>query len=121
MKQKTSMHSYKHMKEKHFNEKSDEIESLAKDVVEIISHTQGIYDSAYTHYLIETKHIINKTMVAPNEIESLLDYVLTFCDDDRFVYLYKRLCQKLYRYDPQASIDYINIFKKLFVEENYPE
>ena len=109
------------MKEKNFKEKPDEMDSLTNDVIEIISQTQGIYDSAYIHYLIETKRLLKKTMVAPNEIESFLDYILTFCDDDRFVYLYKRLCKTLYRYDPQAAIDYINFYKKLYLEEAFTE
>lgn len=109
------------MKEKYFKEKPDETDSLTNDVIEIISQTQGIYDSAYIHYLIETKRLLKKTMVAPNEIESFLDYILTFCDDDRFVCLYKRLCKTLYRYDPQAAIDYINFYKKLYLEEAFTE
>lgn len=109
------------MKEKHFKEKPNETDSLTNDVIEIISQTQGIYDSAYIHYLIGAKRLLKKPMVVPNEIESYLDYILTFCDEDRFVCLYKRLCKKLYRYDPQAAIDYINFYKKLYWEEAFPE
>lgn len=109
------------MKEKQFKEKPNETDSLTNDVIEIISQTQGIYDSAYIHYLIGTKRLLKKPMVVPNEIESYLDYILTFCDEDRFVCLYKRLCKKLYRYDPQAAIDYINFYKKLYWEEGFPE
>ena len=97
------------------------MDALTKDLVKIISQTQGIYDSAYIHYLIETKRLLKETMVAPNEIESLLDYLLTFCDDDRFVCLYKKVCKRLYSCDRQAAIDYINLYRKLYWEEAFSE
>ena len=97
------------------------MKELTKDVIEIISQSKDIYDSAYTLYLNEAKHILNKTIADPNEIELLLDYILTFCDDTRFVYLYKLLCQRLNLYDAQATTDYVNIYKQLFLKEVFPE
>ena len=53
-----------------------------------------------------------------NEIERLLDYILTYCSDEKMLLLFKKLCRHYYKIDPVATAEYVTIYKDMWDEDN---
>ena len=53
-----------------------------------------------------------------NEIERLLDYILTYSSDEKMLLLFKKLCRHYYKINPVATAEYVTIYKDMWEEDN---
>ena len=52
------------------------------------------------------------------DIQRLLDGLLDFCGDENVLLLYKKLCRYYWDINPQATAEYINIYRETWDYEN---
>lgn len=45
------------------------------------------------------------------------DSILSFCDDDRMLSLFKQVCRLSYRLYPQMITEYVELYKNLYLNE----
>ncbi len=74
----------------------------------------------YDHYVGLVDSVIRGHINAENEIERIMDGLIDFGDDERFLALYKKLCSHVFYNFPQMVGEHINLFRLQF-EENEKE
>ena len=82
-------------------------EKLIAEIDEVVKRIKGLYDLAYTQY----SHADEK------QIEHILDGIIDFGDDLRFLELSKRLCRHIYYEYPQLVGSFVHMYRALFEEK----
>ena len=70
----------------------------------------------YVHYQNLVAATLEKKITSEREIEALMDGLLVFCDDEKFLALYKKLCRHVYYQYPQLVGEHVNLFRLQFEE-----
>ncbi len=89
----------------------DNIYKIADQIVEL----QKISILQYTPIV---DGIIRRKECDVEEICRTLDGVLDFAGTDDGLALFKRLCAYLYTVDPQAAVDYVEIYRDHYVRDD---
>lgn len=92
-------------------------EELLKKVREVVERINDLRDLAYAQYLPAVDEVLAGRITDKNQIEHILDGILDFGDDPRFLDLSKRLCRYLYYEYPQLVVDFISMYRLLFDEK----
>lgn len=92
-------------------------EELLKNVREVVERINNLRDLAYAQYLPAVDEVLAGRITDKNQIEHILDGILDFGDDPRFLDLFKRLCRHLYYEYPQLVVDFISMYRLLFDEK----
>ena len=74
-------------------------------------------EQIYLHYQQLINSVLTGQIISEREIERLMDGLLDFCDDEKFLALYKDLCRHVYNQYPQLVGEHINLFRLLFEEK----
>ena len=53
------------------------------------------------------------------QIEYILDYLLGFAGSEKCLVLFKKLCRHYWFIDPNATVDYVRIYREMY-DEDYP-
>ena len=93
-----------------FNELVDSISQLAKGTEQLA--LQGV-----ELYAPIVENIINTKSTDTKLIEHTLDFMLDFCFNDKMLLLFKKLCRYYFFIDPQATAEYINLYRELWDDE----
>ena len=48
----------------------------------------------------------------------ILDGLFGFCFDDRVLLLYRKVCRHLYFQDPVAAVEYVNMYREYYEEDD---
>ena len=62
--------------------------------------------------------VLKNQIGSEREIETIMDGLLDFCDDEKFLGLYKELCRHVYYQNPQLVGEHVNLFRLQFEENN---
>ena len=71
----------------------------------------------YVHYQGLVSATLDNRITSEREIEAIMDGLLDFCDDEKFLELYKKLCRHVYNRCPVLVGEHVNLFRLQF-EEN---
>jgi hypothetical protein len=83
---------------------------MAKAAEQLTLRAVGIYS-------VEVENIIDSNTKNQQTIERCLDGMLDFCGDKKMLLLYKKLCRYYVVINPSAVVDYINIYRELWDNE----
>lgn len=83
----------------------------------MIQKLQQIYDNAYTIYTDAVNSLIAAEKPSEHEVERILDGLLDFCWDIRFLDLFKRLCRYIYPMYPHLVTDYVHFYSSQYEED----
>ena len=83
----------------------------------MIQKLQQIYDNAYTIYTDAVNSLIAVEKPSEHEVERILDGLLDFCWDIRFLDLFKRLCRYIYPMYPLLVTDYVHLYDLQYEED----
>lgn len=89
-----------------------------ESIVEIANHLKKIRSTAYRQYETLVGNILENKITDPVSIEHIMDGLLDFCDEDRFIELYRKLCRHSYRKYPQLVGEHIALFRAQFESNN---
>lgn len=70
----------------------------------------------YAHYQSLVAAVLANQITSEREIEAIMDGLLDFCDDEKFLDLYKKLCRHVYHQYPQLVGEHVNLFRLQFEE-----
>lgn len=87
-----------------------------KDVVEGIS---ALRDVAYSQYSALVNQVLNDQITDERRLEQIMDGLVDFCDEERFLALYRSLCRHIYYRYPQLVGEHVALFRAQF--ETNPE
>lgn len=85
--------------------------------MEIIRNFEDLKSELYQQYSRTVDLVIAGEITEKAEIEKVLDSLLDFGDDERFFVLFRKLCRHVYTQHPDTAVEYVNIFRMLFGEE----
>lgn len=96
---------------------ADHTETL-KELKSLLTAFEAQKKEIYLHYQQLVNSVLSCEIISEREIEAIMDGLLDFCDDDKFLALYKDLCRHVYAHYPQLVGEHINIFRLQFEEQH---
>ena len=91
-------------------------QNLLNDIQETIKKIHELHDLAYTQYSQAVDEVLAGRITEDSQIEHILDGILDFGDDLRFLELSKKLCRHIYYQYPQLVGNFVSMYRALFVE-----
>lgn len=88
-------------------------EKFIAEIDEVVKQIKGLY-TQYSHAVDE---VISGRLTDEKQIEHILDGIIDFGDDLRFLELSKRLCRHIYYEYPQLVGSFVHMFRALFEEK----
>ena len=91
---------------------------MEMDISDIVEEIKQAYDYAYMNFSISTQLICSNPNASEEEIEKLLDLLLGYCEDDRILDLYKKVCKTFYSKYPNMIAEHILMYKDMYKHSN---
>ena len=85
-----------------------------EDVANLAMEIKELANNAFPVYEAFTEDVVSGRIADINEIELTLDYMLTYCFDDKILSLYKKILRKLYKQYPGVVKDYVDIYYDMY-------
>ena len=95
----------------------DSQEKIIKDVEVIVRKIKELYDLAYVQYSHLVDVVLEGALTDEKQIEHILDGILDFGDDLRFLDLSKILCRHIYYQYPQLVGNFVHMYRAMFEEK----
>lgn len=92
---------------------------MIEDLIPLIKQLQALHRQAYWQYLPKVDALIQNNMKDDKTIQAVLDRLLDFCGEEQMLSLFKKLCRYYWDINPQATADYINLYRELFDAESH--
>lgn len=92
-------------------------EKLLTDISALVSQLEEQKKIIYNHYVQAVASVLSGGITAETDIEKIMDGLLDFGDDERFLALYKKLCCHVYDAYPQMVGEHIHLFRMQFAEK----
>ena len=73
-----------------------------------------LQDRAFNQYSSLVGQVISGQITDKQDIEKIMDGILDFCDEDRFINIYRQLCRHIYYQYPQLVGEHIALFRAQF-------
>ena len=82
-----------------------------KSTVEVIGKLR---DTAYARYSELVGLVLENQITDERRLEQIMDGLCDFCDESRFIELYRSLCRHVYYQYPQLVGEHVTLFRALF-------
>lgn len=82
-----------------------------KDLVEGIGKLR---EAAYAKYSELVSQVLENQITDEQQLEQIMDGFCDFCDEDRFIELYRSLCRHIYYKHTQLVGKHVALFRALF-------
>jgi len=73
-----------------------------------------IRDDAFVRYSALVDAVLQDEITDKSQLEQIMDWLLDFCDEIRFLDLYKKLCRHIYYRHPQLVGEHVAMYRVLF-------
>ena len=97
--------------------KMEHNEELLKEIQGITEKINELRSLAYAQYSQAVDEVLAGRITDEGQIEHILDGILDFGDDLRFLKLSKKLCRHIYNQYPQLVGDFVSMYRMLFEEK----
>lgn len=95
----------------------EDYEKLLDDIRDTVSRISDLYDFAYAQYSHAVDEVLANRLTDEKQIDHLLDGIIDFGDDLRFIELSKKLCRHIFYHYPQLVGDFVSTFRALFEDK----
>ena len=92
-------------------------DKLIEDVEVIVRKIKELHDLAYVQYSQLVDSVLAGSLTDERQIEHILDGIIDFGDDLRFLELSKKLCRHIYYQYPQLVGNFVNMYRMMFEEK----
>lgn len=92
-------------------------DKLVEDVEVIVRKIKELHDLAYVQYSQLVDAVLSGSLTDEKQIEHILDGIIDFGDDLRFLELSKKLCRHIYYQYPQLVGNFVNMYRMMFEEK----
>ena len=69
---------------------------------------------AYFHYSVLVEQVLKNQISEEQRLEQIMDGLCDFCDESRFIELYRSLCRHIYYQYPQLVGEHVAMVRALF-------
>ena len=92
----------------------DEYQNAMEELRDIVEGISKLRDAAYTHYSLLVEQVLKDRITDEQQLERIMDGLCDFCDEIRFIELYRSLCRHIYYQYPQLVGEHMALFRALF-------
>jgi len=89
-------------------------ESHLKELEETIRALNRLRDSAFAQYSTLVDSVLRDEISDQRQLERIMDGLLDFCDEERFLQIYKKLCRHIFYRYPQLVGEHVALFRAQF-------
>lgn len=89
-------------------------DALLNEIKDTVSGIRALMDRAYQQYSSLVDAVMNDEITDINQIERIMDGLVYFGDDVRFIEIYRKLCRHVYYQYPQLVGEHVTLFRALF-------
>ena len=93
---------------------NDKLGDLARQIVSLSNHAAAIYEP-----MVDA--IVESHSKDVRQIEYVLDYLLGFAGSEKCLVLFKKLCRHYWFIDPNATADYVGIYREMYDDDDSAE
>lgn len=88
---------------------------ITSDIMqELADRLRSLRDEAFTQYSRLVEQVLNDRITDKREMERIMDGLLDFCDEERFIEIYRKLCRHIYHKHPQLVGEHVALFRAQF-------
>ena len=95
-------------------EQFDDYSAMLESMLGTVESLNQLRNQAYRHYSSLISLILRNEISSEHQLERIMDGLLDFCDEPRFLEMYKKLCRHIYCRYPQLVRDYVALYRALF-------
>lgn len=88
--------------------------NLLQSVEELASQIRHLRDQAFQQYSALVQMVLREQISDTQSIEKIMDGLLDFCDEKRFIGIYRQLCRHVYYKHPMLVGKHIALFRAQF-------
>jgi hypothetical protein len=92
-------------------------DSTLTSLIEMAKAAEKITLQAISLYTVEVENIIESKIKNHQTIERCLDGMLDFCNNEKMLLQYKKLCRYYLPINESAVVEYVNIYRELWDSE----
>lgn len=85
----------------------DECQHAMEELRNIVEGISKLRDTAYAHYSLLVERVLKDQITDEQQLEQIMDGLCDFCDEIRFIDLYRSLCRHIYYQYPQLVGEHV--------------
>lgn len=89
---------------------NDPLDSIKETLDALIQ----VKNTAYSQYSALVDSVLRSESTDEVQIERIMDGLLDFCDEERFLQLYKKLCRHVFYRYPQLVGEHVALYRVMF-------
>lgn len=93
------------------------VDDMISELRPMIEQINALYNMAYDQYISQAEALLNSGSYDETQIKVLLDNLIDFCGDKRFLDIYKALCRALVSISPKDAVDYVLLYRSVYEDE----
>lgn len=93
----------------------DDYETAMEELKGIVEGISNLRDTAYAQYSALVEKVLKNQITEEQRLEQIMDGLCDFCDETRFIELYRNLCRHIYYQYPQLVGEHVALFRSLFI------
>lgn len=95
-------------------------QSALDDLKDIVEGISKLRDAAYVKYSELVRQVLENQITDEQQLEQIMDGLCDFCNESRFIDLYRSLCRHIYYQYPGFVGEHVMIFRALFEGNDNP-
>ena len=89
-------------------------ESTLNAIRDIVDRITGLRNAAFQRYSYLVDAVVSDQIADAKRVEQIMDGLLDFCDEERFIEIYRKLCRHVYYHYPELVGEHVALFRALF-------
>ncbi len=91
---------------------------IMDDLHRAIEQISVLSDTAYSQYSAAVELVLSDQITEPRDVSRILDGLCDFCGEERFAALYRSVCKHIFCRYPELVVDYIRIYRSMWMAED---
>ena len=91
--------------------------SIPNELKDLFAQYEELKVGILSRYTQLVSAVLNGEIANENEMEEIMDGLLDYGDDERFLSLYKRICRYIYYEYPKLVGEHVNLYRMIFEEK----
>lgn len=92
----------------------NDYQNILDELMDLVIGIGKLREVAYVKYSELVSQVLEKKITDEQQLEQIMDGLCDFCDEDRFIELYRSLCRHIYYQYPQLVGEHVALFRALF-------
>jgi len=88
--------------------------NLIDTINTIAENMKQLRDNAFSQYSVIVDQVVNNQITDEQTLERIMDGLSDFCDESRFIALYRNLCRHIFYHYPQLVGEHVTLFRAQF-------